>query len=87
MFISPFRRVLSLPSESWEEFGGGVFCHYHERNKAQTTTEEPVGCFMAAPSAVKIRPRDGDCLFSASVLLVLGAGLDWQSFNKVIAHS
>jgi hypothetical protein len=81
--ISPFRRILPLPSESWAEFSGGIFCHYHGKQKG--TADDHVGC-MSTPSAIKIHPREGDCLFSASVLLVLTGALDRQSFNKVTSY-
>ena len=80
-FISPFRRVLPLPSESWAEFGGGIFCHYHDGSEG-TGDHKGVGC-MSAPSAIKIHPREGDCLFSASALMIHVTALDWRRFRKV----
>lgn len=83
-FKSTFKRVLPLPSESWEEFSGGVFCHYRE---AKATDDDDGGdgecSLMSVPSTVKLHPRAGDCLFSTSSLLLCSSSLNWDRVTKV----
>ena len=52
---SCFRRVLPLPSDTWREFTGDVFCHAH-------------GSSLHSPTA--LLPKEGDCLVSESSVLM-----------------
>ena len=79
LLISSFRRVLPLPSESWEEFSGGVFCHYHHR-----LGDDVEGREVVTPSAFRITPREGDCLYSMSTLLLTEKALDVRRVYKVL---
>ena len=72
-----FKRVLPLPSESWEEFGGGVFCHYHNHHgNEHSSSGGGDGDPILDPSAMEVAPRDGDCLFSVSALMVAKSSLE-----------
>lgn len=76
-YYSSFKRILPLPSGSWEEFSGSVFCHdYHSKGKESALT----------PSSLKITPKEGDCLYSDSVLLLTDSSLDWQNIHKVLYY-
>ena len=77
--ISVFKRVLPLPSESWEEFSGGVFCHYHDHHGRMNSDGGGGERSIIAPSTVNVAPRDGDCLFSVSSLLVVPSSLEAHS--------
>ncbi len=81
LYIREFIRLLPLPSDSWEEFSGSVFCHYHSHH-AKGKDEDDHRTIIA-PSTFTVLPRDGDCLTSASVILLTDYSLDWQHIYKV----
>ena len=88
--FSLFKRVLPLPSESWEGFGGGAFCHYHDHHGHEHSSSG--GCDgdcdgdpIFDPSSVEVAPRDGDGLFNAASLMVAKSSLELvRNVNKNI---
>lgn len=79
LICSAFKRVLPLPSDSWDEFGGSVFCHHH--GPKESAGESSVS--VVAPSSMQLTPRVGDCLTGATVLLLTEHSLDMQNIRKV----
>ena len=78
--ISALRRVLPLPSDSWDEFGEGVFCHYHGDNQKCSVEGEVV---YVAPAGIKLAPKVGECLISSTVLLLTEESLNMPNILKV----
>lgn len=63
-----FKRVLPLPSDSWQEVHADIFCHLDHCHSGTTSR-----AFNA------IRPKDGDCLFGDDKLLVTASSLRQES--------
>ncbi len=64
---SPFKRILPLPSDHWNEFTGNIFCHAHQQ------------CHVNVQhSSLGLQPREEDCLISKSFILLRSSALDFD---------
>jgi len=78
-----FRRVLPLPSDLWEEFGGSVFCHYHEHDSGSRGDGGMSRSVESSPKRSVLVPKNRDCLANSDRFLVTDQSLDWDRIDQV----